>query len=72
MQPLVGPVLTNGLTFQYFDANGNVTANRLNVARIDVTVRGRTTAAVRSGDAARATVVDSVVTSVALRNNRRF
>ena len=73
MQPLIGPVLTNGLTFQYFDANGNVTAIRTNVARIDITVRGRTTAAVRSsGDAPRATIVDSVVTSVALRNNRRF
>lgn len=72
MQPLIGPVLTNGLTFQYFDANGNVTAIRTNVARIDITVRARTAATVRSGDAARATVVDSVVTSVALRNNRRF
>ena len=73
MQPLVGPVLTNGLTFQYFDANGAVTAVRTNVARIDITVRARTTAAVRrGGQAARATVVDSVVTSVALRNNRRF
>jgi hypothetical protein len=73
MQPLIGPVLTNGLSFQYFDMNGNVTAIRTNVARIDITVRGRTAAAVRSsGDAPRATVVDSVVTSVALRNNRRF
>lgn len=72
MQPLIGPVLANGLTFQYFDVNGNVTANRFNVARIDITVRARTTAAVRSGEAPRATVVDSVVTSVALRNNRRF
>jgi hypothetical protein len=73
MQPLLGPVLTNGLTFQYFDANGVVTAVRTNVARIDITVRARTTAAVRrGGQAARATVVDSVVTSVALRNNRRF
>jgi hypothetical protein len=50
-----------------------VTAVRTNVARIDITVRARTTAAVRrGGQAARATVVDSVVTSVALRNNRRF
>ena len=73
MQPLIGPVLTNGLTFQYFDANGNVTAVPTNVARIDITVRARTTAAVRAGgQAAAATMVDSVVTSVALRNNRRF
>jgi prepilin-type N-terminal cleavage/methylation domain-containing protein len=73
MQPLIGPVLTNGLTFQYFDANGIVTAVRTQVARIDITVRARTTGAVRAGgQAARATIVDSVVTSVALRNNRRF
>ncbi len=74
MQPLIGPVLAgNGLQFQYFDVNGNVTAVRAQVARIDITVRARTAAAVRAGgQAARATVVDSVVTSVALRNNRRF
>lgn len=72
-QPLIGPVLSNGLTFQYFDANGNVTAVRNQVARIDITVRARTTGAVRAGgQAAAATIVDSVVTSVALRNNRRF
>ena len=72
-QPLIGPVLTNGLTFQYFDINGNVTAVRAQVARIDITVRARTAAAVRAGgQAAAATMVDSVVTSVALRNNRRF
>ena len=73
MQPLIGPVLKNGLTFQYFDANGNVTAVRNQVARIDITVRARTTGAVRAGgQAAAATIVDSIVTSVALRNNRRF
>jgi len=72
-QPLIGPVLTNGLTFQYYDVNGNPTAVRAQVARIDVTVRARTAAAVRAGgQAAAATMVDSVVTSVALRNNRRF
>ncbi|OLC06872.1 MAG: hypothetical protein AUH41_11700 [Gemmatimonadetes bacterium 13_1_40CM_66_11] len=73
MQPLIGPVLTNGLAFQYYDVNGNPTAVRTQVARIDITVRARTTAAVRSGgQAPAATVVDSIVTSVALRNNRRF
>jgi prepilin-type N-terminal cleavage/methylation domain-containing protein len=74
MQPLIGPVLAgNGLQFQYYDANGAVTAIRAQVARIDVTVRARTTGAVRAGgQAAAATMVDSVVTSVALRNNRRF
>jgi hypothetical protein len=73
MQPLIGPVLSNGLTLQYYDVNGAVTAIRSQVARIDITVRARTAAAVRAGgQAAAATVVDSIVTSVALRNNRRF
>ena len=72
-QPLIGHVLTNGLTFSYYDVNGNVTAVPAQVARIDITVRARTAAAVRrGGQAARATMIDSVVTSVALRNNRRF
>src|SRR6266550_1802552 len=74
MQPLIGPVLAgNGLQFQYYDVNGNPTAVRAQVARIDITVRARTAAAVRAGgQAAAATMVDSVVTSAALRNNRRF
>jgi prepilin-type N-terminal cleavage/methylation domain-containing protein len=73
MQPLVGPVLANGLTFQYFNAAGAVTAVRTQVARIDITVRARTSAAVRTGgQAPRAAIVDSMTTSVALRNNRRF
>lgn len=73
MQPLIGPILTNGLTFSYFDGNGNVTAVPTQVARIDIVVRARTRSAIRkSGDAPLLTGVDSIVTSVALRNNRRF
>jgi prepilin-type N-terminal cleavage/methylation domain-containing protein len=73
-QPLFGPVLAgNGLTFQYFDVNGNVTAVRTAVARVDITVRARTVGQVRKGgQAAAATIIDSLSTSVALRNNRRF
>jgi len=72
-QPLIGPVLPNGLTFSYFDSTGAATAVRTRIARIDITVRARTTIAVRSGGTAPAqTIVDSVVTSVALRNNRRW
>jgi prepilin-type N-terminal cleavage/methylation domain-containing protein len=72
-QPLIGPVLTNGLTFQYFNAAGAVTAVRTQIARIDVTVRGRTQSQVRTGgQAPRRAIVDSITFSVALRNNRRF
>jgi prepilin-type N-terminal cleavage/methylation domain-containing protein len=73
IQPLIGPVLANGLSFQYFNAAGAVTAVRTQVARIDITVRARTAAPVRSGgQAPLRAMVDSIVTSVALRNNRRF
>ncbi len=72
-QPLVGPLLTNGLTFQYFNAAGAVTAVRTQVARIDITVRARSAVAVRGGgQAPRRAIVDSITTSVAVRNNRRF
>jgi prepilin-type N-terminal cleavage/methylation domain-containing protein len=73
MQPLIGPITANGLSFAYYDVNGAVTAVRTQVARIDITVRARTQSAVRRGGmAAAAVVIDSVSTSVALRNNRRF
>ena len=73
MQPLIGPVLANGLTFTFYDVNGNVTAVRTQVARIDITVRAQTAIAVRAGGQAPAQqIVDSLTTSVALRNNRRF
>ncbi len=73
MQPLIGPVLSNGLSFAYYDSTGAVTAIRTKVARIDITVRARTNMAVRGGgQGTAATIIDSVATSVALRNNRRF
>jgi hypothetical protein len=73
MQPLFGPVLANGLTFEYYGIDGAVTAVRAAVARVDITVRARTVGKVRTGgQAPAATIVDSISTSVALRNNRRF
>ena len=72
-QPLIGPLLSNGLSLSYFTTAGAVTAVPAQVARIDITVRGRTRNAIRKGGQAAAQVaVDSIVTSVALRNNRRF
>ena len=74
MQPLVGPVLSNGITFSYFDSLGVVTALPARVARIDFVVRARTAQRVRqsAGSTLLAATVDSVNVSVALRNNRRF
>ena len=48
IQPVSGPYRpyaagpTSGLSFYYFDGNGNPTADRFSVARIDVAVRSRT------------------------------
>ncbi|HEX9547144.1 MAG TPA: hypothetical protein VF942_07385, partial [Acidimicrobiales bacterium] len=79
-QPLIGPVLSNGLQLAYFDSTGASlsapvsTANLVKVARVDITVRGRTAQPVRlaSGSTLLGAIVDSVVTRVSLRNNRRF
>ena len=79
-QPLIGPVLSNGLTLAYFDSTGaNLAApvsvaNLTRIARVDITVRARTAQAVRlqSGSTLLGSIVDSVVTRVSLRNNRRF
>ncbi len=80
VRPLIGPVLSNGLTLAYFDSTGaNLAApvsvaNLTRTARVDITVRARTAQAVRlqSGSTLLGSIVDSVVTRVSLRNNRRF
>lgn len=74
LQPIIGPVLRNGLEFAYYDSTGAVTADPTRVARIDITVRGKTPQPVRAtaGAPALTNAVDSVSTSVALRNNRRY
>ncbi len=73
-QPLIGPVLSNGLAFAYYDSTGAVTAVPARVARVDITLRAQTTQQIRarSGSNSLVRMVDSVLTSVALRNNRRF
>jgi prepilin-type N-terminal cleavage/methylation domain-containing protein len=73
-QPLIGPLLSNGVSFAYYDSTGAVTAVPARVARVDITVRAQTNQPVRAtaGASTLARVVDSVLTSVALRNNRRY
>src|SRR2546425_2272330 len=79
-QPLIGPVLSNGLQLAYFDSTGASLgaplspADLVRVARVDITVRARTAQPVRGGGGGTllGAIVDSVVTRVALRNNRRF
>lgn len=73
-QPLIGPLLPNGLSLSYYDSTGVVTANRDSVARVDIVVRALTNQQVRTttGATTLARLVDSVRTTVALRNNRRY
>ena len=73
-QPLIGPVLPNGVAFAYYDSTGAVTALPARVARVDIAVRALTMQAVRAtaGGSGLARAVDSVAASVTLRNNRRF
>ena len=79
MQPLIGPVLSNGLAMVYYDSTGAlldpaVAANKRLVERVDITVRGRTVQPVRrvSGGTVLGPLIDSVVVRTTLRNNRRF
>ena len=79
MQPLIGPVLSNGLQMIYYDSTGavlnpGIAANRALVERVDITVRGRTVQPVRrvSGGTVLGPLIDSVVVRTTLRNNRRF
>ncbi|MGH7426838.1 MAG: PilW family protein [Gemmatimonadales bacterium] len=77
VQPLIGPLTANGLTFAYYDSAGAVTANRALVQMIEVRLRAETAEPVHragagGGGGGLYTPVDSVVTRVALRNNRRW
>src|SRR5437763_110467 len=71
--PLVGPLPgPNGLTFNYYDANGVVTTDSSKVAQIEIRVRGRTQSPIsQPGAAGVAYKIDSVVTRVAIRGNTR-
>jgi prepilin-type N-terminal cleavage/methylation domain-containing protein len=73
LQPLIGPLTgSTGVRFNYYDAAGAVTAVPANVAQIEIIVRGRTAQAIQQPSGGRTTPVDSVITRVALRNNRRW
>jgi prepilin-type N-terminal cleavage/methylation domain-containing protein len=74
IQPLVGPILANGLSFAYYDSTGAVTATPTLVSSIGITVRAETVQPVQvsAGSTLREIAVDSLTTRVALRNNRRF
>jgi len=72
LQPLLGPVASDGLAFAYFDSSGAVTNEPTRVSLIEVRVRARTVQPIRRAGGTLEHQVDSVVILVALRNNRRF
>lgn len=71
MQPVLGPLAANGLAFEYLDAGGVATTDRTAIKSIRVTIRGVTDQNINLGDGssgALASVQDSLVTQVVLRN----
>ena len=70
-QPLAGPLSPAGLSFAYYDATGASTAVPTRVALIEIRVRGLSAEPVRGLGGGLDHAEDSVVTWVALRNNRR-
>ncbi|MGH2659853.1 MAG: PilW family protein [Actinomycetota bacterium] len=72
LQPILGPVTADGLALRYYDAAGNPTTDRFQIGEIEVVVRGQTVQPMRGAGGRLLHAVDSVVTRVALRNNRRW
>lgn len=70
LEPVLGPVASDGLQFAYFDSTGTVTADSSLVSRIQITVIGRTPGIVQKKGGA-GHLYDTLVTEVALRNNSR-
>lgn len=71
IQPLVGPVAANGFELAYYDDAGVRTTDPLRIAAIEIRLRMPTAERIRSREGVLTRPVDSVVTVVALRNNRR-
>jgi prepilin-type N-terminal cleavage/methylation domain-containing protein len=70
LQPVLGPLTSNGLELAYFNAAGNPTANRNQVRSIRVAIRGVTDQLIRgpAGTGPTGYIQDSLITTVSLRN----
>lgn len=64
---LLGPLTAGGLALSYYDTLGVSTANVANIASIEVVIRAQALERTPAGY-----VADSVITRIAVRNNRRF
>jgi prepilin-type N-terminal cleavage/methylation domain-containing protein len=71
LQPLLGPLTPDGLALSYLDSTGAATADPTRVRLVDVRVRAATVEPIRDAGGGLDQPVDSLVTLVALRNNRR-
>jgi hypothetical protein len=69
-QPLLGPLAGRGVQFTYLDSAGTSTTSEEDVARIEVLVPGMTREPVRSAGRLQR-VIDTLSTTVAVRNNLR-
>jgi len=75
-QPIAGPFQpyanngTSGVQFAYYDVNGAVTANPLQVARISLVVRGQSTGLVNLSGGGGTVFHDSLRIEVGLRNRQ--
>jgi prepilin-type N-terminal cleavage/methylation domain-containing protein len=72
LEPVVGPVTSNGVGFSYFDLAGNPTADPDDVNTILVVLRGMTDRSIGAGfgPAAAANPTDSLTLRIQLRNAR--
>ena len=70
--PLAGPLQANGLSFTYFDTLNAATATKTNVASVGIIVRSQSVTRARGSSGGNTNLRDSLITRVALRNNKRF
>ena len=71
IQPVLGPLTSNGLALEYLDASGSITTDPKAIKSIRVTIRGVTDRNINLGSGSSGTltsVQDSLVTQVVLRN----
>lgn len=70
ISPIAGPLRTsNGIGFTYYNAAGAVTGDRLSVASVQITARGRSTNQINMAGRPTGYYYDSVTIRTALRNN---
>jgi len=72
LQPVLGPVTSDGLAFTYRDSSGAPTGDPAQVRLIEVRVHVRSVAPVRAPGGGLVRTEDSLLVAATLRNNQRF